>query len=192
MEIPEYRVGDETFSGDTVLEVVDTAELEVGGRVGEADRANLKEGQEVHIRPDALPGVSLAGKIKSLAGMTSRNFFSSDPNKTFDVVFTLTQQDNRLRPGMSSEVDIITERVSSTIYVPLQAIFEKEGKKCVFVKSGAEFTRKEITAGRKSESQVEIAKGLQAGELVALVDIEARGSAARKTKNPLTPGPGGK
>lgn len=192
MEIPEYRVGDETFSGDTVMEVVDTSQLEVGGRVGEAERANLKEGQEVHISPDALPGVSLAGKIKSLAGMTSRNFFSNDPNKTFDVVFTLTQQDPRLRPGMSTAVDIITERVPSTIYVPLQAIFEKEGKKCVFLKKGGEFARAEVTVGRKSESQVEITKGLQTGDLVALVDMETRANNNRKTKNPLAAGPGGK
>jgi len=192
MEIPEYRVGDQTFSGDTVLEVVDTAAMEVGGKIGEADRATMKEGQEVQIRPDALPGVVLAGQVKSLAGMTSRSFFSADPNKTFDVVFSLKQQDPRLRPGMSSEVDIITERVREAVFVPSQAVFDKEGKKYVFVKKGSEFERREITLGRKSESQVEVAKGLQGGEQVALVDIEARGSAARKTKNPFAAGPGGK
>jgi multidrug resistance efflux pump len=192
MEIPEYRVGDQTFSGDTVMEVVDTAALEVGGRIGEADRANLKEGQEVQIRPDALPGVTLAGQVKSAAGMTSRSFFSNDPNKTFDVVFSLKQQDSRLRPGMSVEVDIITERVREAVFVPSQAIFDKEGKKWVFVKSGGGFDRREVTLGRKSESQVEITKGLQGGEQLALVDIESRDNVARKTKNPLAAGPGGK
>ncbi len=124
--------------------------------------------------------------------MTSRSFFSSDPNKTFDVVFSLKQQDSRLRPGMSSEVDIITERVRETVFVPSQAVFDKEGKKYVFVKKGSEFERREVTLGRKSETQVEIAKGLQGGEQVSLVDIEARGNVARKAKNPFAAGPGGK
>ena len=97
-----------------------------------------------------------------------------------------------MRPGMSSEVDIITERVREAVFVPSQAVFDKEGKKYVFVKNGSTFDRREVTLGRKSESQVEIAKGLQGAEQVALVDMEARGNKATKTKNPFAAGPGGK
>lgn len=190
MEIPDYRMGDQTFSGDTVLEVVDTEQMEVGGKVYEADRSNLKEGQEVFIRPDAIPGLTLTGKIKSLAGTTSMGFFSSDPNKTFDVVFGFQQQEQRLRPGMSTEVEIVAERVKDVVHVPQQAVFDKENKKWAFVKTGEKFDRREITVGRRGESQVEITKGLKAGEVVALLDMEARSTGPKKTKNPLASGPG--
>ncbi len=189
---PEYRVGDQVSSGSAVLDIVDTEQMEVNGKIYEMDRANLKEGQDVVIRPDALPGVALPGKMKSLAGMTSRGFFSADPNKTFDVVFSLVQQDPGLRPGMSAEVEIITQRVSNAVYVPLQAVFEKEGKKWVFAQNNGRFQRREISTGRRSESQVEIVKGLSGGEEVALLDPEARTTAGKRSRGPLATAPGGR
>ncbi len=190
MEIPDYRMGDQTFGGDTVLEVVDTEQMEVGGKIYEADRSNLKEGQEVFIRPDSIPGLTLKGKIKMLAGTTSMGFFSSDPNKTFDVAFALQDQEPRLRPGMSTEVEIITERAANIVHVPQQAVFDKENKRWVFVKNGARFDRREVTVGRRGESQLEITKGLSGGEIVALLDMESRSSSQKKTRNPLAAGPG--
>lgn len=188
IDIPDYRVGDQAFSGDTILDVVATEQMEVIGKVNELDRGNLKEGQEVIIRLDGLPGEVLTGKVKSLAGMTSRQFFG-DPTKTFDVVFTITQQHSSLRPGMSAEVEIITERMKDVIYVPVQAVFDKDGKKWVYVKSGKGFQSREVTAGRRSESQIMIAKGLSGNEQIALLDPEARNAGSKKGKNPLG-GPG--
>jgi HlyD family secretion protein len=176
MDIPDYRVGDQASSGDTVLEVVDTAEMEVNGRINELDRGNISEAQDVLIRLDPLPGVVFHGKVKSLSGMASRaGIFASDPNKTFDITFSIAEQDPRLRPGMSAEVEIITQRISDAVFVPLQAVFEKEGKKWVFVKVAEDrFTRREVATGRHSESQVEIISGLDGGEQIALLDPETR------------------
>lgn len=127
-----------------------------------------------------------------LSGMTSRDFTGIDPTKTFDVVFSLTKQDPRLRPGMSAVVEVITERVPSVVYVPLQAVFEKDGKKCVFVKYDTRYLRTEVTVGPRSESQVIIAKGLKGDEHVALLDPEVRTAAAKKKGNPLSSGRMGK
>ncbi len=189
---PEFRVGDLVFGGTALLEVVDTQQMEVLGKVTETDRGNLREGQDVMIRLDALRRDAFPGKLKSLAGMTSRGFFSADPTKTFDAVFALTRQDPRLRPGMSGEVEIITDRVRDAVFVPMQAVFEKEGKKWVYVKAKGSFQRREVSPGRASESQVLIAKGLAGGEEVALVDPEARAAAAKRGKNPLGRGPMGR
>lgn len=186
IDLPDYRVGDQAFSGETVMEVVDTGQMEVAGKVNESDRGNLKEGQEVLIRVNALPGETLPGKVKSLAGMTSR---TDEFVKMFDVVFSLTKQDSRLRPGMSAEVQVITERIPNVLYVPQQAVFDKEGKKWVYAQNNGRFERREVTAGRRSESQVQIAKGLNGGEVVALVDPEAGSRAGRRGKNPLASSP---
>ena len=89
MEIPDIREGDQLNPGIAVADILDVSELEVLARVGEMDRANLRENQDVSIELDAIPGKKIAGKIKSMSGTATSNVFSGDPAKKFDVVFTL-------------------------------------------------------------------------------------------------------
>ncbi len=89
MQIPDVREGDQLNPGVQVADVLDLSELEVLARVGELDRANLREGQEAILQLDAIPGQRLNGKIKSMSGAATSNIFSSDPAKKFDVVFSV-------------------------------------------------------------------------------------------------------
>ena len=89
MSLPDIREGDQLQAGMPVADVLDLSELEVVARIGELDRANLKEGQDVEIELDALAGTRLRGKIKSMSGTASANVFSSDPAKKFDVLFSV-------------------------------------------------------------------------------------------------------
>ena len=87
MQIPDIREGDTLRPGIPVLDILDLSELEVLARVGELDRANLHEGQEVSITLDAVPDQKFRGTIKTMSGMASSAVFSGDPSKKFDVVF---------------------------------------------------------------------------------------------------------
>lgn len=89
MQIPDIREGDQLNPGIPVADVLDLSELEVLARIGELDRANLREGQEAILQLDAMPGHRINGRIKSMSGTATANIFSSDPAKKFDVVFSL-------------------------------------------------------------------------------------------------------
>jgi HlyD family secretion protein len=89
MQIPDIREGDTLQPGMPVADVLDLSEFEVVARVGELDRANLHEGQDVSIQLDAVPDKRFHGKIKSMSGSASANIFSGDPGKKFDVVFSI-------------------------------------------------------------------------------------------------------
>ena len=89
MQLPDIREGDQIQPGIPVAEVLDLSELEVVAKVGELDRANLHEGQDVIMRLDAIADKSFTGKIKSLSATASANMFSSDPAKKFDVLFSV-------------------------------------------------------------------------------------------------------
>jgi hypothetical protein len=91
-EVPDLREGDEISPGTPVAEILDLSELEVVAKVSEVDRANLREGQDVKIRLDALPGEVFNGKIKSMSNTASANVMSGDPSKKFDVLFTIDMQ----------------------------------------------------------------------------------------------------
>ena len=92
MQLPDIREGDTLQPGMPVADVLDLSEFEVVARVGELDRANLHEGQDVSIQLDAVPDKRFRGKIKNMSGSASANIFSGDPGKKFDVVFSIDMQ----------------------------------------------------------------------------------------------------
>ncbi len=88
-QVPDIREGDQVQPGIPVADVLDLSELEVNAKVGELDRANLHDNQEVTIWLDAIPDKSFSGRIKSMSATASANMFSGDPAKRFDVVFSI-------------------------------------------------------------------------------------------------------
>src|SRR5467141_1285886 len=71
MTLPDYHVGDQVNPGSSIAEVIDIAHLEVAAQVGETDRTNLKAGQFVEVKIDALPGESFSGKVQTIGGSTT-------------------------------------------------------------------------------------------------------------------------
>ncbi|MCS6952984.1 MAG: HlyD family efflux transporter periplasmic adaptor subunit [Bryobacterales bacterium] len=102
-QVPDIREGDQVQPGMPVADVLDLSELEVVAKVGELDRANLREGQDVIIQLDALAGKKLQGKIKSLSGTASANVFSGDPAKKFDVTFSVDMKELLSAVGATPE-----------------------------------------------------------------------------------------
>jgi HlyD family secretion protein len=107
-QVPDIREGDTLQPGMPVADVLDLSELEVWAKIGELDRANLKEGQEALLQLDSVPDKQFRGKIKSMSGTATADVFSGDPSKKFDVVFSLDMRQLLTGLGMSNaDVDRI-------------------------------------------------------------------------------------
>src|ERR1039457_11011 len=89
MQMPDIRQGDELQAGMNVADLLDLSEMNLSAKIGEMDRANLKEGQEMTFQLDSVPDKRFPGKIKTLSGTASADVFSGDPSKKFDVTFTI-------------------------------------------------------------------------------------------------------
>ena len=105
MQLPDIHEGDTLRPGIPVADILDLSELEVLARVGELDRANLHEGQEVSITLDAVPDQKFRGTIKTMSGMASSAVFSGDPAKKFDVVFRDRHEATDDRAGSEARTD---------------------------------------------------------------------------------------
>ncbi|MBI1787400.1 MAG: efflux RND transporter periplasmic adaptor subunit [Acidobacteria bacterium] len=92
-QAPDIREGDTVQPGTQVADVLDLSELEVAAKVGELDRANLREGQDVNIQLDAVPEKIFHGKIKAMSGTATSNPFGGDPGKKFEVVFSVDMKE---------------------------------------------------------------------------------------------------
>lgn len=91
-----------------------------------------------------------------------------------------SQLDVLLRPGLLADVEIIVEKIPNAIYVPAQAIFQKEGKSVVYVKQGNKFVARNVKLLKRSESLMIIAEGLKAGEEISMQDPDAKPSDKKK------------
>jgi len=102
-----------------------------------------------------------------------------------------TQFDVLLRPGLLANVEIIVDKIPDALSVPMQAIFEKDGKTVVYIKKGAEYEARAIKPLKRSESTMVISSGVSDGEVVALADPTAKPDKNKKGKQAQGGGDGG-
>src|SRR5216110_2573945 len=122
--LPDYHVGDQVNPGSSIGEVVDVSHLEVYTQVGETDHSNLKPGQPVDIQVNALPGDRFTGKVETVGGATSHEFWDDNAQRKFDVTILLDKPDARLRPGFAAELGIRGDQLSNAVSIPSEAVFD--------------------------------------------------------------------
>jgi HlyD family secretion protein len=189
MSLPEYHEGDQVEAGRTVGQVIDPKEMELSAKVGELERNNIKEGQPVDMQLDSLPGSTFEGKVKIVGGASNRLPWDDDATGRFEISIKLSTADPRLRPGMTARIFINGEPRKNVIYLPRQALFLKENKRIVFVRSGNTFDPREVKILAENESRAAI-EGVSAGAEVALIDPTATRKAANSSA-PSVSGGGG-
>jgi len=179
MTLPDYHVGDQVNPGSSIAEVIDVSHLELYAQVGENDRSNLKLGQSVDAQIYALPGEHFTGKVETVGGATSHEFWDDNSTHKFDVTILLDKRDPRLRPGFAARLTIRGDKLSHAVSIPGEAVFEREGKKIVYCKRSRGFETQEVKVRALSGGRA-VLEGLQPGTVVALVNPEARASEKAK------------
>jgi HlyD family secretion protein len=172
MSLPEYREGDQVEPGRTVGQVIDPNGMELIAKVGELERNRIKEGQSVDIQLDALPATLIHGTVKNVAGNNARRFWDDDTTTKFEVSISLASTDPRMRPGLTAHVSINSDPRKNVLYVPRQALFLKDNKRVVYVRSAGNFETHEVKIQAENESRAAI-EGIDAGTEIGLVDPTA-------------------
>ena len=169
MSVPDFHPGDQAQPGTPIAQLVDSVEMDLIAQVGEQDHSNIRPGQPVEVSFYALPGSLFQGSVKSVGGMTMRQFFESNSGGKFDVSIQLAKTDTRLRPGLTAQILFLGDQAKSVLYLPRQALFLKDGKHIVYVKKGSGYEQREVKISAENESRAAL-EGLAAGTEVALID----------------------
>ena len=166
-----YRAGDRAWPGAAIAELPDASTLRISARVDETERGRLDLKQPVTVQLNALPDRQFTGHIERISAIASLDFSSGWPiTRNFILEILLDQTDSRFKPGISGQVNVIVDRVPDAIVVPGQALFQKSGQNVAYVWQGTQFEERTVEVSRRSGEKVMIAKGLKAGEQVALKD----------------------
>jgi HlyD family secretion protein len=166
------QVGDQVWANQPLLILPDVSRMVVETRIREIDIHKVADNQRVTVRVDAYPDLRLSGSV-SLIGTLAQEERERRGTKFFGVSVRINESDARLRPGMTARVAVQVEQRAKALYLPVDAVHEKDGRSFCFVLGRGQPELREIVLGPSNADFVVVERGLGAGERVLLRDPSA-------------------
>ena len=111
------------FNPGVLMTVADLSRMEVVVDVNENDVVNIEIGDTSEIEIDAYPDTMFHGVVSEIAHTAqSANMGAQSQVTNFKVKVRMISVPDKIRPGMSSTVNIITETLSGAIAIPIQSL----------------------------------------------------------------------
>ena len=111
------------FNPGVLMTVADLSRMEVEVDVNENDVVNITIGDTTEIEIDAYPDTTFYGVVSEIAHTAqSMNMGSQQQVTNFKVKVKMITVPDRIRPGMSSTVNIITSTIKNALSIPIQAL----------------------------------------------------------------------
>ena len=153
-----------------IVRIDDLAKLFINSEVPEADIAKIRTGQDVVIKANAILSRSYRGIIReiALAAKEKKEWSRSGDRVEFEVRIEVMDKDDELRPGMSANVDIITDKRTKVLALPHEYIEKENGKYFVTLDKGE---KRQVQVGMQNEEMFEITRGLKENDKVRVVDF---------------------
>jgi HlyD family secretion protein len=167
-----FKVGDNVFAGMGLGEIPDLNTLEIDAKVEEIDRGRIALDNDVRIRVDALPELTINSKLSVVSPLAELSY-EFPPSRSFRGYARIAKPDDRLRPGMNGGMDIVVNRIPNATSIPSKALFTRDGKPVVYVASQGHYRAVEVKVQARNPDEVAIT-GVPAGANVALVDPEKK------------------
>ncbi len=162
----------ELSGGQPAFILTDLSEYHIEITVDEIDIGRVTVGQPVTITLDALPDETLSGGVDEIAQTAQLD----SGVVTYRVTIYLAPTDAPLRTGMTTNVDIVTERHDEVLLVPNRfiRIERTTGQAFVDRAAGGQIQPIEIQIGLRDEVSSEVLAGLDEGDVVVLVKESSR------------------
>lgn len=167
------QVGSLVKSGQELLSIGDMSGISITVKIPENYIDKIKEGQKTIITGDALPGVTLEGKVTAVGRQSVSTEGGSNvvPSYAVTVVVPRISQhiQDKIRVGMSANVEFRLEN-PPVITIPLTAVSVKEGQSYVkkIDPASGKLIDVPVETGRTSLDSIEIISGLRDKDEVLL------------------------
>ncbi|MFK7782238.1 efflux RND transporter periplasmic adaptor subunit, partial [Psychroserpens sp.] len=199
VELGERVVGTQQMAGTEILRVANLNNMEVEVDVNENDIVKVQIGDSTIVEVDAYLKKEFKGIVTEIAN-SAAGALTADQVTNFRVKVRILEESYKdlmkdkpdyyspFRPGMTATVDIITDKRSKTVAVPISSIViktdtssaKKDYKKktpsddikpeneekfeCVFVSKNGEAKIRVIKTGIQDDTNIEITSGLEEGD----------------------------
>jgi hypothetical protein len=150
-------------AGQKLMTLLDPTVVWVHADVYEADISAVQGATRAVITSQTMPDLALTGRRVAL-GVTQ-----GEVPGAIEAWFEVPNSGGRLKVGALVDVGIEQGGVESALVVPRSAVFEKDGRKLVFVHTAPErFTAREVTLGTSLGSRVAVTGDLNPGDRVVV------------------------
>ncbi|MBI2214445.1 MAG: efflux RND transporter periplasmic adaptor subunit [Acidobacteria bacterium] len=171
--------------GSVIAVIADLSEILVEADVTEIEVVKLSVGQSAKVKVDAIDDKTYDGKVVEIGSSAALRAGSTSGVRYFKVKVQILNPDARLRPGMTTQIDVIVSSKKGVVAVPVQSVVElrpselskkdrsakaepakagEEKKKYLFVMKDGKAKAVEVTTGISDATHVEIVTGTRAGE----------------------------
>jgi HlyD family secretion protein len=160
--------------GSVIAVIADLSEILVEAEVGETEVVAVKLGQSAKIRIDAIPDKEYLGHVVEIGSSAAVRQGAGAGIRYFTVKVAVDNSDERLRPGMTSAVSIVTSQAPNTVAVPIQCVVERAPKgeededsvkqKFVFLVLQGKAKQVAVTTGISDATHVAILSGVNVGD----------------------------
>lgn len=192
-----------SFNTPTLFTIAkDLTDMRVIANVDEADIGEVKEGQRVTFTVDAFPEDTFQGFVSQV-----RQEAAAESNVvTYEVVISAPNEDLKLKPGLTANVNIFTLEMKDILTIPNKAlrftpneamlsegetIQNAEGKTKVWVKEGSVLKAIPVKTGLTNGTLTQVLEGLAPGtEIITEIQVVMPvGEEKQMNTNPFMPQP---
>ena len=140
------------FNPGVLMTIADLNHMEVLVDVNENDVVTIDVGDTTEIEIDAFPDTLFYGLVSEIAHTAQNlNMGSQQQVTNFKVKIKVLKPPHKIRPGMSSTVNIISETIKNTLSIPIQSLVSRP-------KNFEELAEEDKKNGDDSESNYSNAK----------------------------------
>lgn len=161
----ELSIGETATIGKTVISMIALDGYEVEAKIPEIDIVKIKVGQEVEVTLDAYgKGITFPATITRINPTAT----TEGTVPVYKVIVTFSGKDNRVRQGMTANVNIVTNTKTNVITVPLRFITlttAEKGSVTILV-NGKQIIKDVALGMRGDDGSVEVLGGVLAGDVL--------------------------
>lgn len=162
---PQIYPGAKVRAHRTLLRLADLDRLQIKMAVPEKQVGRLRRGQRVYVE---VLGQGRQGEIVSIGDRPRMTSVADVSFAHYDVGVAIEGIDDRWKPGMTAEVDVLIERKKNVLTVPVVCVIKHGGAPHVRVKTLIGSVLREVVLGITNDIVVEIVAGVAEGERVLL------------------------
>jgi len=158
-----------------------SSDLEIEVLLHETDVERVRAGMPAQVVVEAMPMRSLTGRVDSVAPVpqSDQSFGSANQIAYFLGRVELEKIPPGLRPGMTAEISILSERHRDVLTVPSTAVRKEDGREICYVNHHDNLERRPVKVIPASHDLTEVVDGLAEGEQVVLDPYLVDSGAAR-------------
>ncbi|HEV7486763.1 MAG TPA: efflux RND transporter periplasmic adaptor subunit [Thermoanaerobaculia bacterium] len=124
--------------GSVIAVIADLSEILVEADVGETEITGIRLNESSKVHVDAIPDKEYEGHVAEIGSSAALKQGTGAGMRYFKVKVQFDDADERLRPGMTAQVSIITTTSGSALSVPIQSVVERVPPSLAKSKSGTE------------------------------------------------------